>query len=602
MIFQALHALYDRLAADPGYNIVPPGFSLQKITFKVVLTLQGECVGIYDARQPVDGQLQPRRARVLGTTKPSGSGLNPCFLWDNSAYLLGFKVDDDTPDRTRLAFAKFRETHLEREGSINASAYSAVCRFLESWDPANAALYPELAEAAQTGFGVFQIQARPAFVHEDPEIVAWWTRRLERKGDETRGQCLITGIDAPIARLHPKICGVRGALGPGVTIAGFNEPAYESYGKKQSYNAPVAEGAAFRYTSALTALLDSPMRDKHRLFLGDATVVFWTERPTVIEDVFAQWAAGRTRTSDLVTARQPVQDEDLRHKVEIFLRALRRGRSTDDDLEQELGRSPDEIRYFLLGISPNKARLSVRFFHRGTLGELLRNLRLHFQHIGVAPQPESEKRRADPEMPSMQQLLDQSCPIKNRKPDRKKIPPILSGQLLDSVVKGTRYPDGLFNAVLRRIKANDPINYLRVCVIKGYLVRNRRQEVSMSLDETRKEPAYRLGRLFAALEKTQREAHDGKLNKTIRDSFYGSASANPRSVFPRLLRTYQHHLAKLEGGQKVNREKLVQEIFDSVEDWPAHLGLADQGLFAIGYYHQTRAFYTTKQAPSENPV
>jgi CRISPR-associated protein Csd1 len=123
----------------------------------------------------------------------------------------------------------------------------------------------------------------------------------------------------------------------------------------------------------------------------------------------------------------------------------------------------------------------------------------------------------------------------------------------------------------------------------------------MALDSERPEAAYRLGRLFAALEKTQTDALGSSLTATVRDHFYSSASATPRSVFPRLLRTYQHHLAKLEAGRKVNREKLVQEILGPVVDFPAHLDLAGQGLFALGYYHQTQSFFTKREADAEMP-
>ena len=112
----------------------------------------------------------------------------------------------------------------------------------------------------------------------------------------------------------------------------------------------------------------------------------------------------------------------------------------------------------------------------------------------------------------------------------------------------------------------------------------------MSLDEKRKDPAYRAGRLFAVMEKTQKDAL-GDVGSTVRDRFYSSASSTPRSIFPRLLRTYQHHLSKLTPGAKVNREKLIQQILNSMENFPAHLNLAEQGLFALGYYHQTQAFY-----------
>lgn len=194
----------------------------------------------------------------------------------------------------------------------------------------------------------------------------------------------------------------------------------------------------------------------------------------------------------------------------------------------------------------------------------------------------------DPEFPPTWMLLRQTAR------DADGIPPILAGPLMRAILSGSRYPDGLYSAVIRRIHADRDINYLRSCIIKGYLNRNHRREISMSLDTQRSDPAYRLGRLFAALEKTQGDAL-GNLNASIRDRFYSAASSTPRSVFPRLLRTYQHHLGKLEGGRKVFREKLVQEIVGPLVHFPAHLNLADQGLFAIGYYHQMQNFYQKKE-------
>jgi len=282
-------------------------------------------------------------------------------------------------------------------------------------------------------------------------------------------------------------------------------------------------------------------------------------------------------------AEEDAQDEGLRKKLEAFLEAIRAGQES----YAELGDNPDETRFYLLGLSPNAARISVRFFHTASISELLANLRRHFHDIGITPQPARGKRRADPEFPPLWLLLAQAAR------EAKEIPPVLAGPLLRAVIEGAQYPQGLFSAVMRRIRADRAINYARVCVLKGYLVRNMKQEVSMSLNTQRPDPPYRLGRLFAALEKTQGDAL-GTLNASIRDRFYSSASATPGVVFPRLLRTYQHHLAKLQGGRKVNREKLVQEIVSPLEDFPAHLNLAEQGLFAIGYYHQTQDFYTKK--------
>jgi CRISPR-associated protein Csd1 len=223
----------------------------------------------------------------------------------------------------------------------------------------------------------------------------------------------------------------------------------------------------------------------------------------------------------------------------------------------------------------------------------LEKLRQHHRDIGLVPQPPTAKYRGDPEFPSIRQLLSQTAR------EEKDIPPTLEAPLFRAIFAGTPYPHALFAAVLRRIRADRRVDYLRCCVLKGYLNRNLGKELSMSLDTDRSDPAYRLGRLFSALEKTQRDAL-GQVNATIRDRFYSSASATPGAVFPRLLRTYQHHLAKLEGGLKVTRERLVQEIVDPVHELPPRFSLAEQGSFALGYYHQTRSFYTPTER-SDSP-
>ena len=580
MILAALDALYDRLKDDASYKLPRAGFSLQKITFKVVLKPTGELLEIQDARQAIDDRLRPLQLEVLGETKPPGSGLNPCFLWDNASYMLGFEAGAEPSERTHLAFDAFRAKHLALESEIRNTAYSAVCRFLEAWQPESAQGHEVLEDAAVTGFGVFQIQATPAFVHEEPAIVEWWLNSERSSGAVDEAQCLVTGKVKPIARIHGKVRGVLGAQGAGAAIVGFNDDAYRSYGKDQSFNAPVSEAAAFRYVAALNALLDGPRREKHRLRLGDASVVFWTDRPSLTEDIFLEFATGsRPATQD------ETQDEGIRQKLEAFLAALRKA---GEEPHPALGEDPDATTFYLLGLSPNAARLSIRFFYRGTVRELTGNLRRHHADIAVAPQ-----RSSDSEFPPLWALLRQTAR------ETKDIPPILAGPLLRSVITGAPYPEGLYSAVMRRIRADREIGYLRACVLKGYLSRNQQEDLTMSLDEERADAGYRLGRLFAALEKTQEDALGGNLNATIRDRFYSSASATPGAVFPRLMRTYQHHLSALEGGRKVVREKLIQTIVEPLREFPAHLNLSGQGLFAIGYYHQRLAFFTKSATPSD---
>ncbi len=601
MILQSLLEAYERFEADPSYEIAPRGCSVQKISFAVVLEGDGTLVDIQDIRDQSGKKPIPRRVKVLGVNKPTGSGLSPCFLWDNTAYLLGRDKDGGSRTRARSAFEETRKRYLKVEKEIQAREFSAVCRFMESWDPAMAEDHPQLQELAGS-FGIFQIRGSTCYVHELPAIRGWWLSRTD--GDFERmktwwesapstdpisqGFCLISGQLGTLARLHePKVKGVQGQQPTGATIAGFNFDSVESYGWTQAFNAPASKEAVFRYLTALNAMLEGPKRDKHRMVLGNTTVAFWTDRPSPTEDIFARFAVQGSSALE-----NESQDQEILKKLQAFLRAIRQGREAYGDLDED----PERTQYCILGLSaPTPARVAVRFFHRSTLSELLANLRKHFYDIAVQPEFAVGSRHPDPEFPSVQRLLDGIYPLRNAKTDREAIPPHIGSSLLEAIVTGKRYPEALYQGVLRRLAAGHHVNYARASVIKGYLARNLGKEVTMSLDENRTDPAYLLGRLFAALEKTQDDALPN-ISSTIRDRYYSAASATPRAVFPRILRTYQHHLAKLEGGFKVNREKLVQEILAPLADFPAHLNMADQGLFALGYYHQMRAFFTRKES------
>lgn len=610
MILQSLCQLYDRLKDDPDYLIAPFGYSLQRISFKVVITPEGELFDVQDARVESGSRRVARQIVVPGGSKPTGAVTDSSVhdkvlpLRGELPFLLGGRIEEQTDSRDKTKklhvtaaareFEAFRAFHLGLQSEVSDPGFSAVCRFLERWEPAQALQHQEWTEIAD-GQGVFQIVGEAEFVHDRLAVRKWWDQVRHSRLEAFSAQCLITGRQGNVARTHNLVKGLRGGNTTGGAIVGFNDSAYESYGRGQSLNAPVSVEAAFCYVTALNALLDGPKKLKHRISLGETTVAFWTDRPSPAEDIFAAFIE---QGSELLTGGA-AQDESVRKRLESFLVALRKGR----EAYAELDRDPGGTAFFIFGLSPNAARIAVRFFHRATLGELLDNLRRHYRDIEMIRRPATERSQGDPEYPSVQLLLDQTSQLKDGRPDREKIPPVLGGPMLRAVLTGSRYPQGLFSAVLRRVQTAEKsrdgkplprMNYARACVIKGYLTRNLGKEIGMSLDFGRTDPAYRLGRLFAALEKTQRDAHDEKINTTIRESYYGSASATPRPVFPRLLRTYQHHLAKLEGGRRVTREKLVQEILAPLRDIPPHLNLEGQGLFALGYYQQMRDFYTGK--------
>lgn len=592
---RALDALYERLAADPSYELSRPGYSAQKVSFCVLLNPDGSLAAIQDERDSSGKRPVPRLLSLPGQAKSPGQGLNPCFLWDNSAYLLGYKPEDEKPARTATAFAAFRDRHLALESNISDPAFAAVCTFLRSWSPTRALEYKtQLDEFAATGFGVFRIAGEHGYVHERKTIAAYWEGTQTSADDDiTRGQCLITGEpDQPLARLiEPAIKSVAGAQSAGAKIVSFNCDSFTSYRPEhkgaQALVAPISQGAAFRHTTALNALLAGPQSRRHRIQIGDATTVFWTERPTSTENIFTAFLDGHMSDEEL-----GAQDETLRLQLQTFCEVLRAGGGRD------LGSLGDEggTAFYVFGLSPNAARISVRFWLAGTVNSIIDRLRDHYAALRLVRRtPEREA-----EFPAAWLLLRQTAR------ETKDIPPMLAGPFLRAVLTGSAYPSALPQAILNRIRADHDIGYLRACILKAFLNRNHDKKLPMSLDPSRPDAAYRLGRLFAALEKTQEDALPG-LNATIRDRFYSAASATPAAVFPRLLRTYQHHLAKAAGergvGLKINRERLVQEICGGLDAIPRHLGLEGQSLFAVGYYHQRQAFFAkSDDAPTPTPA
>lgn len=592
MILQSLYALYERLADDEAYDVAEPGFSPQKISFRVVLRPVGSLFAIEDARAPNEaGKMVPARMRVPGEAKSSGSGINPGLLWDNQTYLLGRQPDDKPAGFGQKRLNAFRQRHLAVEQSINQPAFSAVCRFLEQWTPAQLEAHPILSEVG-TGFGVFQILGEPRPVHAMPAIRDWWKNNLPKDESVTMGQCLLTGEIAVIARLHPKIKGIAGAQAAGASLVSFNVPAYESYGKEQSYNSPLSEDAAFRYGTALNALLSGPQSSKHRLRIGDTTCVFWTDKKTILEDIFAVIAGGGGQASD------ETQDQQLRAKIQAFFKALQQGHEAYGNLADD----PEATRFYLLGLAPNAARLSVRFFYQSSIRELLDHLRKHKADLEIVREFEQPvgKRRADSEFPAYWEFLRETV----RQGDDP--PPLLGGALMRAILEGTPYPESLLSAIIRRIQMERSVNYLRAAAIKAVLTRNHQLTITTMLDSENKRPAYLLGRLFAVLEKIQEEGHreqtGGHLDKTIRDTYFAAACATPASVFPRIEQLSTHHRRHLNPGRKVQFDQLIGEI-----KWPqspasgtakSH-NLEDQGLFILGYYHQRKDLFTRKEKPIE---
>ena len=584
MILQALTAYYEQLVrlgklSAPGWD------DSFKVSYELRLNDAGQLLRVVSLlTEKTVGKktvLAPRAMRVPAHEKRS-SGIAANFLCDNSTYLLGAD-EKGKPERAADCFKACAKLHHTILDGVDSPAARALLAYFDSWDPAQAAAHPLLAEQwkeitgnANLIFGYEAADHSHSFVNDDPAIQnAWQAHYNDRSADSDMGQCLITGKYAPIERTHPNISGVPGAQSSGAALVSFNAPAFCSYGHEQGDNAPVSKYAAFAYTTALNRLLADRNHCKH---VGDTTILCWAENAEpVYQDAMSMFLFGADEAAG-------IQESD----VQAALKRLSAGQ-TVPFLEKEL--SPDQ-HFYLLGLAPNAARLSVRFFLRDTFGSFAQNLQKHAEEMEIDCS-EKEKFRTLPIWAVVNETT-RTVPGQPAKPS-----PQLADDLLRAVLTGGRYPATLLNGVTLRIRAEQTVTRGRAAVIKAYYLRNYPTELNkevytVSLNETTNVP-YLLGRLFSVLEAVQKAANPG-INTTIKDRYFNAACATPGMSFPTLLRLSQKHLRKLNDGLATHYDKQITELMAQLPEsgFPARLSLPDQGKFTIGYYHQTQKRYVKK--------
>jgi len=612
MILQALTRYYDILSSDPESDIAPPGYSSTGISFALNISAKGELMDVFPLFEQVQRgkkmEDRPRRMIVPEQVKKT-SGISANFLSENSAYILGISDKGDS-EYSQKRFEEFARLNKEILAKANCSASKAVIAFLENYDPAKGREHPKIATHLEIilkgGNLVFMFNG--GFVHEDAAIRQAWDLH-KSSSDAVLGQCLVTGDVAPIARLHPSLKGIRDANPTGATLVGFNAHAYESYNREQGMNSPVSEKATFAYTTALNYLLSSTNENK-KFTIGDTTVVYWAESEKK-EYAKAFMGLCEPEIVEVETLADeeslPVRDKKAEKRLKKIAEKVRRVQALDvSHLLEGLNENP---RFYILGLAPNAARISIRFFHSDPFDKIVEKIMKHYKDLEIVKEFDDQ-----PTYLTIRYILDETISKKASDPQAS---PLMTGSVFRAILDNTPYPAALFNAIINRIRADqdDPkkfikkISYARAAIIKAYLIRkyrnqpqNQIQEVLvMSLNEKSTIPAYLLGRLFAVLEKAQQEAI-GDVNASIKDRYFTSACAAPRTVFPTLLRLSQHHISKADYGYISDRR--IQDILDLLDveknPIPSHLTLDEQGIFVLGYYHQRADFYISKA--DRNPV
>lgn len=576
MILQALYDYYQRKAADPDPSRRLPAYGLEdkEIPFIIELNADGRPLGIVDTRQ-IEGKKKVARRYLVPKGVKRSSGVAANLLWDTAEYVLGVDTRGK-PERVAEQHAAFRQriADLPESARQDAGIQALECFYANGGVAAlsSDAVWPEIFEVNPVM--TFRLHNDGDLICQRPAVVS--ACRTDEDAGEATAVCLVTGEPAATERLHTVIKGVWGAQSSGATLVSFNLDAFASFNKEQGDNAPVSPFAAFAYTTALNHLLDRNSRKRFQV--GDASTVFWAQKEDAeAESVFAAIFGEQT------------DDPDARIElVRGVLSAVQSG-------QFDGGRG--ENRFYVLGLAPNAARISVRFWYAAPLHEVARRIRQWFADLKMV------RGGKDPEYPSLFRLLA-AC-AQQGKADN--IPPNLGGDIMRAILSGSPFPATWLNAAVQRCRAEQNVTYLRAAAIKACLNRSRRspdssfiQEFSDMLDLANTNAAYRLGRLFAVLEKIQEEANPG-LNATIRERYYGAASSTPVAVFTTLLRLKNHHLAKLTNrGRAVNFERLLGEILGGIADFPRHLSLPDQGRFSLGYYHQRQDFFNKSTQSDES--
>lgn len=571
MILQALTELFEDLVQQG--KLSAPGWSNAKISYALCLDESGALVAVMPTQhEETVGKKTLLRPNLISlpSTVTRTVGILPNFLWDNSSYLLG--VDEKgKPERSLRCFRAAAELHHQLLDDVDTPAAKAILAYFDTWEPENARSCPALADSLQEILkgGNLTFQVNGIFARDDTAIQAAWSRHYD-DGDGELQQCLVTGkLDTAVA-VHPAIKGVAGAQSSGAAMISFNAPAFCSYGKEQSLNAPVGKYAAFAYTAALNYLI-ADKTNVHRI--GDTTIVCWAKGAEPQYTDFADFSLFGDNLPEEWT------EDDLHDAMKKLADGLPC---------PELSLNPDHP-FYILGLSPNSARLSVRFFCRDSFGNLAKHVNAHYERLKIL----GSRYRFMPLWALLRETVNLNTTDKSPSP-------VMAGAVARAVFTGSLYPASLLETTMLRIRAERDITPGRAAILKAYYLKNPhdlcpKEVLTVSLNESSTNIPYTLGRLFAVYEAVQEAANPG-LNATIKDKYFNSASATPAVIFSILGNLSQKHLRKLEAGQRIYYEKQISALKGVLgESYPTRLSLPEQGSFDLGYYHQNQFRYTKKE-------
>jgi CRISPR-associated protein Csd1 len=600
MIISALNRYYQILAKDEKSGIPLYGYCNAKVSFVLNISIIGQLLDVISLKvEGNSGKKLVARILTVPEQKVRSSGISPNFICDNSTYVLGID-NKGNPERSKEAFIAFKEFHMKILCGASGQASKAFLAFLDNWNVDEAREHPvlqdSLEEIMEGSNLVFKLDGQVGYIHDDLEIKQIWEQYNSNYEDEHLGQCLITGEDSFIAKLHPVIKNVKNAQSSGASIVSFNANAYESYGKENGYIAPISKKVASAYTIVLNHMLSS---QKQKVQIGDATTIFWAESP---EEIYTDLAAELLNPSVMQDSKEDKKVYKRDPKIEALVKDILFKARSGMRINLLAEQIDPQTKFYILGLSPNASRISVRFFHSDNFGGFVNKTVQHYKDMEIIKDFENQ-----PDNIPIWRIINETVSPKS---NNKEANPLLSGSMMRAILNGGLYPVSLFDGIMTRVKTDSDIrvNYVRASIIKACLLRKARitkmrnfeEVLTVALNEQTTEKSYLLGRLFAILEKTQRDAG----NETVKARYFASAMATPGAVFPILLKLAQHHIAKAEFG--FMNDKRIETILNKIEYdkdiecFPSHLTLDEQGVFVLGYYHQRPKLWGNQNKENEN--
>lgn len=585
--------------------------SEQPVHWMVMLTPDGRVADIIDKR--IEESVPQKNGKVKIVKKPivvplpkrtQKTGIDANIIEHRPLYIFGLNYDakigltpDDKTGKARKSHEAFVKKNLEFFDGIDSEIARAYVNFIKNWVPENETENEQLKKLGkeyQGSYYIFALDGSPECkLHKDKAVLAKYEELMAKAAAETAESddgimmCPIEGERLRAARIHDKIKGIKGGNSVGAVLVNFNSSAFESYGKSQSMNSGISEKAMKKYTSSLNKLLADPM---HHIYSDDMTVVFFAMKhdDKAECDLFNGYLnSSNGVTEDSTKADVKAVSENIYHKGQTG-----NAQALDKDVD-------NGVDFFVAGFTPNSSRICQKFMVRNKFGKIIYNVKQHQQDMAICG--------SNGEIPLWRINNELVSPN-----SANAISPALQSDMFQAILNGTNYPYTLLETVVRRVctdsdtDSNNKINEVRAGLIKAFINRKARingdkEEITMTLNPENTNPAYLCGRLFAVLEKIQLEATDVKLNRTIKDAYFSSASSRPALIMPRLIDLSNYHLRKLKEGRAIYFSKLINEIMGKIKDsLPTNLSIMEKGEFQLGYFQQNKDFFA-EQNKNEEP-